>query len=133
MLENAWEGYNASLFAYGQTGSGKSYSVVGYGKNKGIVPLVCEDIFKTAATITGKTIEVYFSMLEIYSEAVRDLLNPVADRKKSLAIRQDPQKGFYAQGLKKTLVNSYEGIVQLTDEGTANRTIASTNMNATSR
>lgn len=132
VLENAWEGYNASLFAYGQTGSGKSYSVVGYGKNKGIVPLVCEDIFKTAATITGKTIEVYFSMLEIYSEAVRDLLNPVADRKKSLAIRQDPQKGFYAQGLKKTLVNSYEGIVQLTDEGTANRTIASTNMNATS-
>jgi hypothetical protein len=36
VLKNAWEGYNASLFAYGQTGSGKSYSVVGYGANKGI-------------------------------------------------------------------------------------------------
>ena len=35
VLKNAWEGYNASLFAYGQTGSGKSYSVVGYGSNKG--------------------------------------------------------------------------------------------------
>ena len=35
VLNNAWEGYNASLFAYGQTGSGKSYSVVGYGNNKG--------------------------------------------------------------------------------------------------
>ena len=35
VLKNAWEGYNASLFAYGQTGSGKSYSVVGYGANKG--------------------------------------------------------------------------------------------------
>ena len=37
VLKNAWEGYNASLFAYGQTGSGKSYSVVGYGANKGIL------------------------------------------------------------------------------------------------
>jgi hypothetical protein len=25
---------------------GKSYSIVGYGANKGIVPLVCEQIFK---------------------------------------------------------------------------------------
>lgn len=35
VLENAWAGYNCSLFAYGQTGSGKSYSMVGYGTNKG--------------------------------------------------------------------------------------------------
>ena len=35
VLENAWKGYNCSLFAYGQTGSGKSYSMVGYGMNKG--------------------------------------------------------------------------------------------------
>ena len=35
VLNNAWEGYNSTLFAYGQTGSGKSYSVVGYGVNKG--------------------------------------------------------------------------------------------------
>ena len=35
VLANAWEGYNTSLFAYGQTGSGKSYSMVGYGSNKG--------------------------------------------------------------------------------------------------
>ena len=35
ILKNAWEGYNTSLFAYGQTGSGKSWSVFGYGINKG--------------------------------------------------------------------------------------------------
>ena len=35
VLDNAWAGYNTSLFAYGQTGSGKSYSMVGYGQNKG--------------------------------------------------------------------------------------------------
>jgi len=35
VLENAWKGFNCSLFAYGQTGSGKSYSMVGYNANKG--------------------------------------------------------------------------------------------------
>lgn len=71
-------------------------------------------------------------MLEIYSEAVRDLLNPSTNRKSGLRIRQDPKNGFYAVGLTKKLVNNYDGIVSLTDEGTSNRTIASTNMNATS-
>ena len=45
ILNNAWEGYHCCLFAYGQTGSGKSYSMVGYGKNRGIVPISCEEIF----------------------------------------------------------------------------------------
>ena len=34
VLDNAFLGFNCSLFAYGQTGSGKSYSMVGYGANK---------------------------------------------------------------------------------------------------
>lgn len=34
VLENAFAGFNCTLFAYGQTGSGKSYSMVGYGANK---------------------------------------------------------------------------------------------------
>lgn len=46
VLDNAFNGYNACLFAYGQTGSGKSYSIVGNGENKGIIPRVCEEIFK---------------------------------------------------------------------------------------
>ena len=46
VLDNAWKGYNCSLFAYGQTGSGKSYSMVGYGANKGIIPIFCDEIFK---------------------------------------------------------------------------------------
>merc|ERR1719262_1882018 len=31
LIENAWQGYNDTLFAYGQTGSGKTYSVIGGG------------------------------------------------------------------------------------------------------
>ena len=46
VLDNAFKGYHTCLFAYGQTGSGKSYSIVGYGKNIGIVPMVCKELFK---------------------------------------------------------------------------------------
>ncbi|GFS57165.1 kinesin-like protein KIF28P [Trichonephila inaurata madagascariensis] len=46
VLRNAWDGYNSALFAYGQTGSGKSWSVIGYGANRGIVPKFCEEMFR---------------------------------------------------------------------------------------
>ena len=76
ILDNAWEGYHCCLFAYGQTGSGKSYSMVGYGANKGIVPISCDEIFKRISLNQDKekTFEVQVSMLEIYNEKVQDLL-----------------------------------------------------------
>lgn len=134
ILDNAWKGYNATLFAYGQTGSGKSYSVIGYGANKGIVPILCEELFKAMGEKReGVTFEVKFSMLEIYNEVARDLLDAKSTNKKSgLKIRQHPKKGFYADGLKEHMVASYDEIVAKMDEGTINRTVASTNMNATS-
>ncbi|EDV21287.1 uncharacterized protein TRIADDRAFT_30614, partial [Trichoplax adhaerens] len=133
VLNNAFEGYNCSLFAYGQTGSGKSYSMVGYGPNKGIVPITCDELFKAIEADKGDTkYEVTFSMLEIYNEQVRDLLirnNP----KGGLKVRENPKLGlFYVVDLKKTAVGSYEEIERRTAEGTANRTVAATNMNATS-
>ncbi|XP_052091437.1 kinesin-like protein KIF28 [Mytilus californianus] len=135
VLENAWEGYNSTLFAYGQTGSGKSWSMVGYGVNKGIVPLYCENIFKQIEEKKAggeKTeYEVTFSMLEIYNEQIRDLLDSKT-RKGGLKCRQHPKQGFYAEGLKIVPVSSYVDIEAKTEEGTRNRTVASTAMNATS-
>jgi hypothetical protein len=49
VLDSAWEGYHTCLFAYGQTGSGKSYSMTGYGANKGVIPLACTEIFERIA------------------------------------------------------------------------------------
>ena len=46
MLDNAWQGYNCSLFAYGQTGSGKSYSVMGSDANRGELCMLLSDILK---------------------------------------------------------------------------------------
>ncbi|XP_062501904.1 kinesin-like protein KIF28 isoform X2 [Corticium candelabrum] len=135
VLDNAFQGFNCSLFAYGQTGSGKSYSMVGYGANKGIVPMTCDELFKTieANKPTSSTKNaVTFSMLEIYNEQVRDLLNKTCP-KGGLQVRQNPKLGlFYVQDLKRVPVGSYREIEKRMEEGTANRTVASTNMNATS-
>lgn len=79
-----------------------------------------------------KKSEVTFSMLEIYNEQVTDLLSSQGARG-GLQVRQHPSQGyFYAQGLKKIPVGSFKEIEHRIEEGTANRTVASTNMNATS-
>ena len=114
VLKNAWEGFNSTLFAYGQTGSGKSYSIFGYGINKGeyrahsdacmtgwysgIVPMFAEQLYKEVDEKKGSgiTFEMRFTMLEIYNEVARDLLTP-KQKKGGLKIRQHPKKGFYGQ------------------------------------
>ncbi|XP_039770792.1 kinesin-like protein KIF28P, partial [Ornithorhynchus anatinus] len=75
VLDNAWQGYNATILAYGQTGSGKSYSMIGCGANRGIIPNVCEELFKAIQTQEENQYQVTFSMLEIYNEQVIDLLS----------------------------------------------------------
>ena len=135
ILDNAWEGYHCCLFAYGQTGSGKSYSMVGYGANKGIVPISCEEIFKRIADNKDPSIhyEVEVSMLEIYNEKVQDLLVPINKRPPSgLKIRESKALGVFVADLTKYPVSSYEEISNKMDEGYQNRTIGSTLMNNTS-
>ena len=135
ILDNAWEGYHCCLFAYGQTGSGKSYSMVGYGANKGIVPISCEEIFKRISDNKepSKHYEVEVSMLEIYNEKVQDLLVPISNRPPSgLKIRESKALGVFVADLTKYPVSSYEEISNKMDEGYQNRTIGSTLMNNTS-
>ena len=135
ILDNAWEGYHCCLFAYGQTGSGKSYSMVGYGANKGIVPISCEEIFTRIKSNTDaeKSYEVQVSMLEIYNEKVQDLLVPANKRPThGLKVRESKVLGIFVEGLTKYPVTSYEEISKKMDEGYENRTIGSTLMNATS-
>ncbi|KAM0254030.1 hypothetical protein ACHAP5_000016 [Fusarium lateritium] len=133
LLDNAFQGYNNCIFAYGQTGSGKSYSMMGYGKEIGIIPMICQDMFKRIEEIqkdktTKCTVEV--SYLEIYNERVRDLLNP--STKGNLKVREHPSTGPYVEDLAKLAVNEFQEIEHLMDEGNKARTVAATNMNQTS-
>lgn len=139
IIKNAWEGYNSSLFAYGQTGSGKSYSVVGYGCNKGIVPVYCDTLFQRITAAREKEgfnkeqedFSVKVSMIEIYNEQVKDLFNVKSFKKGGLKVRQS-KDGFIVQNLKICEVGSYEEIDSLIQKGTEERTVAATNMNASS-
>ena len=48
---------------------------VGYGSNKGIVPIACNEIFDRISKLKtlNKSFEVSFSIFEIYNEKVQDL------------------------------------------------------------
>ena len=57
--------------------------MLGYGANKGIIPMVCDNIFDRINKDKDKThsYEVKVSMMEIYNETLRDLLTK-ANKKK---------------------------------------------------
>ncbi|KAI0751639.1 kinesin-domain-containing protein [Daedaleopsis nitida] len=134
LLDHGFAGFNACIVAYGQTGSGKSYSMMGYGPDKGIIPLTCSELFarveqkKAADPHINFTVEV--SYIEIYNEKVRDLLNP--KNTGNLRVREHPSLGPYVEDLSKLVVSNYDEMMTLMDEGNKARTVAATNMNETS-
>lgn len=134
LLDHSFEGFNTCIFAYGQTGSGKSYSMMGYGADKGIIPLTTSELFGRVESRTASdpnlsyTVEV--SYIEIYNEKVRDLLNP--KNKGNLRVREHPSLGPYVEDLSRLVVENYSQMMTLMDEGNKARTVASTNMNETS-
>lgn len=78
------------------------------------------------------------TMLEIYNEKIKDLLDSKQDNlikiesKINLQIREDKAHGIYVAGATETYVNSPEEMKQVMKSGSVNRTVASTRMNAVS-
>ncbi|RKP33473.1 kif1c protein, partial [Dimargaris cristalligena] len=132
LLDHAFEGYNTCIFAYGQTGSGKSYTMVGYGEDRGLTPLTCGALFERIDANSDPHLKfnVEVSYIEIYCEKVRDLLNP--NGKGNLKVREHPSLGPYVEDLSKLVVSSHKDIEDLMDAGNKARTVAATQMNATS-
>ncbi|KAG7274288.1 hypothetical protein CRUP_037215, partial [Coryphaenoides rupestris] len=118
MLHNALQGYNATLLAYGQTGSGKSYSMVGNGPNKGLVPTLCDRLFQA---IKGSQESRQCQVVDLLSRGSRAL--------GGLRVREEQQRGFYVEGLRTVPCDSAQ---QLMEQGTRTRTTAATHMNANS-
>ncbi|KAM4829645.1 stAR-related lipid transfer protein 9 isoform 2-T2 [Thomomys bottae] len=124
VLSGAAKGYNICLFAYGQTGSGKTYTMLG---TPGL--FIRE---KDCASLPSSW-NVKVSFLEIYNERVRDLLKQ-SDKKKSytLRVREHPERGPYVQGLSEHIVTNYQQVIQLLEEGIANRITAATHVHEAS-
>ncbi|XP_043476457.1 kinesin-like protein KIF13A isoform X2 [Leptopilina heterotoma] len=133
ILDNAFQGYNACIFAYGQTGSGKSYTMMGSGDNKGIIPRLCDNLFDMIAKQQSSelTYKVEVSYMEIYNEKVHDLLD-LKPNKQSLKVREHNVLGPYVDDLSQLAVTSFQDIDNLMTEGNKSRTVAATNMNSES-
>ncbi|CAO3657520.1 unnamed protein product [Mucor hiemalis] len=127
-------GYNGTVFAYGQTGSGKTFTMMGADiddeNTKGIIPRIIEQIF-TSINDAPSNIEftVKVSYMEIYMEKVRDLFNPSSD---NLAIHEDKTRGVYVKDLYEIYVSNKDEVYQAMKNGSSNRVVAYTNMNAES-
>ena len=109
--------------------------MIGYEANKGIIPITTNEIFERVNALKSptKSFEVSFSMVEIYNEKVQDLLLNASKRPSGgLKVRESKTLGVYVQDLSKHPVDSYAKIEQKMDEGYLNRSIGSTQMNATS-
>ena len=106
VIEQVLEGFNGTIFAYGQTGSGKTHTMLGPDiddeEEKGIIPRIVGGIFdriQNAAEEIEFTVKV--SMIEIYNEKIRDLLDP---KKNNLKIHENKKQGVFVGDMTESYV-----------------------------
>ncbi|CAO3631695.1 unnamed protein product [Cunninghamella blakesleeana] len=106
--------------------------MMGYGEDKGIIPMCCSELFNRIGQNSDPNVTygAEVSYIEIYNEKVHDLLNP--KNKGNLKVREHPSTGPYVEDLSRLVVGSFDDINHLMDEGNKARTVAATNMNETS-
>uniref|UniRef100_A0A2K5QZS7 Kinesin family member C2 n=1 Tax=Cebus imitator TaxID=2715852 RepID=A0A2K5QZS7_CEBIM len=112
-------GYSVCIFTYGQTGTGKTYSMEGPPDDPGIAPRALQSLFREMGA--GRPHRVTLSMVEIYNEAVRDLLAPGPPER--LAVRQGPegQGGIQVAGLTHWDVPNLETLHQVSPAASSSR------------
>uniref|UniRef100_A0A8D2MMU3 Kinesin-like protein n=1 Tax=Zonotrichia albicollis TaxID=44394 RepID=A0A8D2MMU3_ZONAL len=133
----ALQGYNGTIMCYGQTGAGKTYTMTGAAseyRNRGIIPRAIQQVFKSAATFLNILVTVRISYLEIYNEALFDLLAPALGRgcKDSQLCVMDGPQGVYVKGLSIHPVSHEEEALHLLFEGETNRVIGEHSLNKNS-
>ena len=109
--------------------------MIGYGENKGIVPLACEEIFKRIAANEdpNESFEVVTSYAEIYMEKVQDLMvEPRTRPSGGLRVRESRALGVFVDGLSKHACSSYDDIAKVMAIGESHRSKGATLMNAES-
>ena len=134
IVDSVLEGFNGSIMAYGQTSSGKTHTMLGPDiddeVNRGIIPRMVEGIFsKIESAPEDIEFTVKVSMIEIYNEKIRDLLDP---KKINLKIHDNKEKGVYVKDMTESYVGSEDEVFSLLKIGNENRAIGATDMNSES-
>ncbi|XP_022862054.1 kinesin-like protein KIN-UC isoform X4 [Olea europaea var. sylvestris] len=130
VVESVLDGYNGTIMAYGQTGTGKTYTLGSVGKDdaseRGIMIRALEDIITNASV--SDTVEI--SYLQLYMEAVQDLLAP---EKINIPIVEDAKIGEVSvPGAAIIKITNLDHFLQLLQIGETNRHAANTKMNTES-
>lgn len=112
---------------------------IGPYSNAGIIPRAIHKLFE-ALDNQGLEYSVKVSLIELYNEELRDLLNITGGTSNSngnpnpLRIYEDHQgSGVIVQNIEETLVNNAEDGIRVLQEGTRNRSSAATKCNEKSR
>ncbi|XP_043722837.1 kinesin-like protein KIN-1 [Telopea speciosissima] len=136
IVQDALNAVNGTILAYGQTGAGKTYSMEGaniFGcdeNTKGLLARVVDGIFECLNCVNVMTVyTVKLSMVEIYMEKVRDLLDLSKD---NLQIKEDKVQGIHLSGVTEISISDPAEALQNLSSGIANRAVGETNMNMAS-
>ncbi|XP_051202775.1 kinesin-like protein KIN-7H isoform X2 [Lolium perenne] len=116
-------GINASIFAYGQTSSGKTYTMTG------ITEYSVMDIYDYVEKHPEREFILKFSAIEIYNEAVRDLLSHDTA---PLRLLDDPEKGTTVEKLTEETLRDKDHLKDLLAMCEAQREIGETALNEAS-
>ncbi|XP_039006997.1 kinesin-like protein KIN-7E isoform X2 [Hibiscus syriacus] len=113
-------GINSSIFAYGQTSSGKTYTMTG------ITEYSVADIFDYINRHEERVFVLKFSAIEIYNEAIRDLLN---SENTQLRLRDDPERGTTVEKVTEEVLRDWNHLKELLAICEAQRKIGETSLN----
>ncbi|KAK1436696.1 hypothetical protein QVD17_02478 [Tagetes erecta] len=116
-------GINSSIFAYGQTSSGKTYTMTG------ITEYTVADIYAYMQKHEERAFVLKFSAIEIYNEAIRDLLST---ENIPLRVLDDPEKGTIIEKLTEETLMDWSHLKQLLSICEAQRKVGETSLNETS-
>uniref|UniRef100_A0A8C4E9E5 Kinesin-like protein n=1 Tax=Dicentrarchus labrax TaxID=13489 RepID=A0A8C4E9E5_DICLA len=130
IVKDVLGGYNGTIFAYGQTASGKTHTMEGNlhdPRLMGIIPRISRDIFDHIYSMDENLeFHIKVSYFEIYLDKIRDLLDV---SKTNLAVHEDKNRVPFVKGCTERFVSSPDEVMDVIDEGKANRHVAVTNMN----
>ncbi|KAB1224551.1 Kinesin-like protein NACK1 [Morella rubra] len=113
-------GINSSIFAYGQTSSGKTYTMVG------ITEYTVSDIFDYVQRHEERAFVLKFSAIEIYNEAIRDLLST---DNTPLRLLDDPERGTIVEKVTEETLRDWSHLKELLSMCEAQRQIGETLLN----
>mmetsp|Transcript_49450 Transcript_49450/g.115632 ORF Transcript_49450/g.115632 Transcript_49450/m.115632 type:complete len:672 (-) Transcript_49450:83-2098(-) len=132
IVTSVLKGFNGTVFAYGQTSSGKTFTMQGPDLEdkamQGVIPRTIRSIFDGIYQ-SDENIEflVKVSIVEIYNEHIRDLLD---QKKDNLKIHEDKVRGIFVGDVTETYVQNEAEIFEAMQVGQYNRSTAETDMNA---